>query len=105
MKSPIEQGNPVPRGAGGALALLLAINLFNYIDRQVLSAVEPLIETDFFPPSPGPTLDAIRHDTDFWMGLLPTAFLVSYMVTAPVFGWLADRMSRWLIVGVGVIIW
>ena len=30
-------------------------------------------------------------------GLLATAFLVSYMVTAPIFGWLADRMARWLI--------
>ena len=30
-------------GARSAFALLLAINLFNYIDRQVLAAVEPEI--------------------------------------------------------------
>ena len=28
-------------GAGWALALLLGINLFNYIDRQILSATLP----------------------------------------------------------------
>jgi hypothetical protein len=34
--------DPLP-GAGRALALLLTINLFNYIDRQVLAAVEPVL--------------------------------------------------------------
>jgi len=29
------------RGAGLALGLLLAMNLLNYIDRQLLAAVEP----------------------------------------------------------------
>src|SRR5207302_4323358 len=41
----------------------------------------------------------------FWMGLLSTAFLVTYMLTAPLFGWLADRTSRWALVGVGVVLW
>src|SRR5437868_1952168 len=39
---------PLP-GARAALVLLLAINLFNYIDRQVLAAVEPEIEEHLFP--------------------------------------------------------
>ena len=38
-------------------------------------------------------------------GLLTTAFMVSYMVTAPVFGWMADRSSRWLIIGISVALW
>src|SRR5204863_328939 len=38
-------GGPVP-GAGYALALLLGINLFNYIDRQILSATLPKIQLD-----------------------------------------------------------
>lgn len=91
-------------GARSAVALLLAINLFNYIDRYVLAAVEPLIRREFFPAaSPGnaPATD----DSRFWMGLLATAFLVSYMVAAPVFGWLADRFNRWTIIGAGVIVW
>ena len=84
-------------GARPALVLLLFINLFNYIDRYILAAVEPEIRKAFFG---GDTENAMAKT-----GLLATAFLVSYMVTAPIFGWLADRMSRWLLVGIGVIIW
>lgn len=89
---------PLP-GARAALGLLLAINLFNYIDRQVLSAVLPKLALDasLFDPS------------DPWMqtklGLLTTAFMVAYMLLSPVFGVLGDRFSRWTLVGVGVILW
>jgi MFS family permease len=38
-------------------------------------------------------------------GSLATAFLLSYMIASPLFGWLADRASRWLIVGLGVALW
>ena len=31
-----------------AVALLLAVNLFNYLDRNILSAVVPLMQKDFF---------------------------------------------------------
>jgi len=85
--------------AGLALALLLAINLFNYIDRQVLSAVLKRIELD---------ADLFQPD-DPWLrtklGLLATAFMASYMVLAPVFGRLSDRVPRWWVVGLGVILW
>ena len=83
--------------AGRALALLLAINLFNYIDRYILAAVEPLIAAQFFS----------AHDETAMAktGSLATAFLVSYMVLAPLFGALADRMSRWVIIGAGVAVW
>ena len=79
-------------GALAALALLLGINLFNYIDRQVLAAVEPLIR-DHFGVSQAK------------MGWLATAFLVSYMAFSPLFGWLGDRFSRWVLVAVGVALW
>ena len=39
------------------------------------------------------------------IGLLGTAFMVVYMIGAPVFGRLAERTSRWILVGVGVILW
>jgi MFS family permease len=81
------------RGAYWSVILLLAINLFNYVDRQVLSAVVPKIEAEF--PSA----------THAQMGWLSTAFLLSYMILSPLFGWMADRMSRWLLVGVGVTLW
>jgi len=32
-------------------------------------------------------------------GTLATAFLVTYMISAPALGWLADRFSRWVIIG------
>jgi MFS family permease len=88
---------PSPPGARKALVLLLVINLFNYIDRQVLSAVIPEIERSFFPQG-GPHVEA-------QIGLLATAFMVSYMLMAPIFGLLADRMSRWWLIGIGVAIW
>src|SRR5262249_43102011 len=43
--------------------------------------------------------------SDFAMGWLATAFLVSYMLLSPVFGWLADRARRWVLIGTGVILW
>jgi MFS family permease len=84
------------RSARFAVGLLLAINLFNYIDRYVLAAVESKIAGDLLPGDP----NALAK-----MGSLATAFIVSYMIAAPVFGWLADRMSRWLLVGLGVTVW
>src|SRR5438309_5503004 len=38
-------------------------------------------------------------------GLLGDAFFVTYMISAPILGLLADRISRWLIVGSAVILW
>lgn len=84
-------------GARTALALLLGINLFNYIDRWVLAAVEPNIRASFFAHN-DPNAMAMT-------GLLAPAFLVTYMCAAPVLGFLADRFSRWLIVGACVIFW
>jgi len=98
--------NPVSSSQGSSkvavlsVALLLLINLFNYIDRYVLAAVEPLIRAEFFPIG-----KADDHTAGLRMGLLATAFLVSYMVTAPIFGWIADRWKRWTIVGIGVTVW
>src|SRR5436309_6892649 len=80
-----------------ALLLLLAINLFNYIDRYILAAVEPLIADHFFA--------AADETAMAKTGALATAFLVSYMVLAPLFGWLADRFSRWWLIAGGVALW
>ena len=38
-------------------------------------------------------------------GLLGDAFFVTYMISAPILGFLADRFSRWIIVGSAVILW
>jgi MFS family permease len=82
------------------LILLVLISMFNYIDRQILSAVLPHIESvpEFgFAGDPNPK---------FWLNLLGTAFLVSYMLTAPLFGWLGDRIGRrWGLVGIAIMFW
>src|SRR6266849_4756439 len=84
-------------GARTALFLLLAINLFNYIDRQILAALEPDIRATFF------AADDVNAMTK--TGLLGDAFFVTYMISAPILGLLADRFSRWIIVGSAVILW
>lgn len=84
-------------GARAALSLLLGINLFNYIDRYILAAVEPEIRRAFFAPD---DLDAKAKT-----GTLATAFLISYMISAPIFGRLADKWSRWVLIGGGVAVW
>ncbi|MEY2577906.1 MAG: transporter, Spinster family, sphingosine-phosphate transporter, partial [Verrucomicrobiota bacterium] len=59
-------------GARVALGLLLGINLFNYIDRFVLAAVEPNIRETFFAKG-DPNAMAIS-------GTLASAFLITYML-------------------------
>jgi MFS family permease len=75
-----------------ALLLLLTINLFNYVDRQVLAAVVKPIQDDL-------------HVSKEAMGWTATAFLVSYMIFSPLFGWAADRFPRWMLVAIGVGLW
>ena len=89
-----EAGNPdaQARYSRYALILLLAVNLLNYIDRQVLYAVFPLIKDDF-------------HLSDTALGFLGSAFMICYMVSAPVLGWLGDRMSRVKLAAEGLAVW
>ncbi|WP_050030740.1 MFS transporter [Verrucomicrobium sp. BvORR034] len=81
---------------GRILALLIVINLFSYIDRYVLVAVEPELRATFLAG------DAMAKTKS---GLWQTAFMISYMLMAPLFGWLADRTSRWLLIGLGLLLW
>src|SRR5439155_26050828 len=80
-----SRGKPLT-GSYVALALLLAINLFNYIDRQILAAVEPDIRAAFFA----------SNDSNAMMrtGWLVDALFVTYMVSVPFLGLLASRVSR-----------
>jgi len=75
-----------------ALGLLLAVNLLNYVDRQVLFAVFPLIKTDL-------------RLSDTALGLLGSAFMLSYLLLAPLFGWLGDRWSRVKLASGGLVVW
>lgn len=75
-----------------ALLLLTALNFFNYVDRNVLFAVQPLIKLEF-------------KVTDAKIGLLTTAFFICYMVAAPLIAPLADRYPRKWIMAAGATVW
>ena len=75
-----------------ALVLLTALNLLNYVDRSVLFAVQPLVQSEF-------------SLTNTQVGYLTSAFLLFYMVAAPFVGPLADRYSRKKIIVGGAIFW
>jgi MFS family permease len=74
------------------LAVLTGLNILNYVDRNVLFAVQPLVKTEF-------------GLTDTQLGVLTSAFFFSYMFAAPLAGWLGDRFPRKNIVVVGITIW
>jgi multidrug resistance protein len=74
------------------LLVLTALNFFNYIDRSILFAVQPLVQHEF-------------HLTDREVGMLSSAFFLFYMVAAPFIGPLSDRYPRKLIIVVGSIVW
>jgi MFS family permease len=84
---------PLPLNYGlCALTLLLAVNLLNYIDRQVLYAVFPLIKADL-------------RLSDTALGFLGSVFMLFYMIFSPLFGWVGDRMSRTKIAFWGLVMW
>jgi MFS family permease len=75
-----------------AFIVLLIINILNYTDRSVLSAVQTHIQTDF-------------HLTDTELGLLNSSFLLIYgLATLPIGIW-ADNGVRKNIVAICVSIW
>ena len=43
--------------------------------------------------------------TDTYGGLLQTAFIVSYMLLSPLFGYLGDRYRRKYIITFGILMW
>ncbi|HEV2469535.1 MAG TPA: MFS transporter [Candidatus Sulfotelmatobacter sp.] len=75
-----------------ALALLTALNLFNYIDRSVLFAVQELIKQEF-------------HRSDATFGMLTSVFFIFYMCAAPFMGPLSVRFSRKKVIVAGGLIW
>jgi MFS family permease len=86
---------PVIRGARTILLLLTALNLLNYLDRFVLSAVLPSVQDDL-------------RFSNFVGGSLATVFLIGYFATSPIFGVWADRAGpagRKGLIAVGVAVW
>ena len=80
------------RSARYALTLLLAVNLLNYVDRQALYAVFPLIKADL-------------KLSDTSLGFLGSAFMLCYMLAAPIFGRVGDRSNRARLAAGGLAVW
>ena len=74
------------------LFILGGLNLFNYLDRYVLSAVLTPLQKDL-------------GINDYQAGQLATAFMIGYFATSPIFGWLGDRWSRKWLIAIGIFIW
>lgn len=72
--------------------LLFSLNLLNYIDRQILFSVFPLIKADL----------AL---SDAQLGVLASAFMFVYMIAAPLVGFIADRTPRQYAVSVCAFLW
>lgn len=74
------------------LVILTGLNLFNYLDRFVLSAVLHPLQTEL-------------HLDDGDAGRITTAFMLGYFLTSPVFGYLGDRFPRKWLIASGIFVW
>ena len=83
---------PHPLHPRTTLLILTALNFCNYIDRSILFAVQPLVQTEF-------------HLSDTQVGALNSAFFLFYMLAAPFIGPIADRWPRKNIIVIGSIVW
>ena len=92
MPASIHYSRPRINPALATFALLLGLNLLNYIDRYILPGELSLVQNEF-------------HATGQQMGALTTALFVCYMLTAPLTGWLGDRFSRKPLIISGAILW
>ena len=75
-----------------ALAVLFAINMMNFFDRQILGAVGEQIRKEW-------------NLSDTALGTLGTAFTLIYAIVGLPLGRLADKFSRTRILGYGVFVW
>lgn len=76
----------------GTLVLLIGLNLLNYIDRYILPGEVSLIQKEF-------------HATDQQIGMLTTALFLTYMLAAPLTGWLGDHFRRKPLIIGGAVLW
>jgi MFS family permease len=74
------------------LAVLVAVNMLNFYDRQVAGAVIEPVRKEF-------------HLSDTQLGLLNTVSLVLYGLVGLPLGILADRVSRKKLLAAGIVVW
>ncbi|HEV3270998.1 MAG TPA: MFS transporter [Candidatus Methylacidiphilales bacterium] len=81
-----------PAAAWSALAILSGLNMLNYLDRYVMSAVLTPMQKEL-------------RLSDGDAGWAASAFMLGYFVTAPLFGYLGDRFPRKYLMLGGVVVW
>lgn len=74
------------------VALLWFIWLLNYLDRQAIFTLFPLLKSDL-------------KLSDFELGLLSTSFLWVYAIASPLAGYVADRFGRKNVIVASVLVW
>lgn len=74
------------------VALLWVVVMLNYLDRQVIFSLFPLLRRDL-------------HLTDVQLGLLGTAFLWVYAACSPLAGWIADRFGQRRVIFGSLFVW
>jgi MFS family permease len=92
LRAPGRNTQPLVTGATVALVVLTLVNLLNYLDRYVLSAILPLVEESF-------------DLNDSQSGFLGSLFILVYLAASPFAGYLGDRRARKYLVSGGVFLW
>lgn len=80
------------RNAWLAVALLWVVALLNYLDRQVIFSLFPLLRAGL-------------QLTDAQLGLLASAFLWVYAACSPLAGWMGDRFGHRRVIVVSLAVW
>jgi MFS family permease len=75
-----------------ALWMLTVVNLVCYLDRYIISAAAPRIQSEF---------SLSNAQTGTFMSM----FMVGYVLTSPLFGFYGDRKSRPILMAIGVLLW
>lgn len=74
------------------VALLWVVALLNYLDRQIIFSLFPLLEKDL-------------HASSVQLGLTSTVFLWVYGLVSPFAGYLADRFGRVRVILASLLVW
>ena len=74
------------------MSVFVVVSLLNYVDRQLLSALSPLILKEF-------------HLDEVQLGWIVSAYSLSYALTSPVLGLLMDRLGLNAVISAAVGLW
>lgn len=74
------------------VAVIFVALVFNYLDRQIVAILKPVLKTEY-------ELD------DSGYAMLLNLFTISYAVMYPIGGWLVDRYGPRTVMGIGIIGW